>query len=124
LKFKSKDKPFTCSTKNISDGVGSQNGSNGTPLDPPLFWLDNIFKELLFSLKVWKFLLNFDFLPASLRNLYIVFLNINYLFSLVNLVPQFLVLCRGLKVLSSQMDPAKISLIRKVVIKERGAAFF
>ena len=30
--------------KNICDGVGSQNGSNGTPLDPPLFWLDNIFK--------------------------------------------------------------------------------
>jgi hypothetical protein len=31
--------------KNISDGVGSQNGSNGTPLNPPLFWLDNIFKS-------------------------------------------------------------------------------
>jgi hypothetical protein len=31
--------------KNICDGVGSQNGSNGTPLDPPLFWLDNIFKS-------------------------------------------------------------------------------
>ena len=31
--------------KNISDGVGSRNGSNGTPLNPPLFWLDNIFKE-------------------------------------------------------------------------------
>ncbi len=30
--------------KNISDGVGSPNGSNGTPLDPPHFWLDNIFK--------------------------------------------------------------------------------
>ncbi len=30
--------------KNICDGVGCQNGSNGTPLDPPLFWLDNIFK--------------------------------------------------------------------------------
>jgi hypothetical protein len=29
--------------KNISDGVESQNGSNGTPLNPPLFWLDNIF---------------------------------------------------------------------------------
>ncbi len=23
----------------------SHNGSNGTPLDPPLFWLDNTFKE-------------------------------------------------------------------------------
>jgi hypothetical protein len=32
--------------KNICDGVGRQNGSNGTPLDPPLFWLDNIFKGL------------------------------------------------------------------------------
>jgi hypothetical protein len=31
--------------KNISDGVESRNGSNGTPLSPPLFWLDNIFKE-------------------------------------------------------------------------------
>ncbi len=30
--------------KNICDGVGCQNGSNGTPLDPPLFWRDNIFK--------------------------------------------------------------------------------
>jgi hypothetical protein len=29
--------------KNISDGVESRNGSNGTPLNPPLFWLDNIF---------------------------------------------------------------------------------
>ena len=29
--------------KNISDGVGSRKGSNGTPLNPPLFWLDNIF---------------------------------------------------------------------------------
>ncbi len=34
--------------KNICDGVGSQNGSNGTPLDPPLFWLDNIFKAGLY----------------------------------------------------------------------------
>jgi hypothetical protein len=24
--------------------MGSHNGSNGTPLDPPLFWLDNTFK--------------------------------------------------------------------------------
>ncbi len=31
--------------KNISDGVGSQNESIDTPLDPPLFWLDNIFKQ-------------------------------------------------------------------------------
>jgi hypothetical protein len=30
--------------KNICDGVGGQDESNGTPLDPPLFWLDNIFK--------------------------------------------------------------------------------
>ncbi len=29
--------------KNISDGVGSRNRWNGTPLNPPLFWLDNIF---------------------------------------------------------------------------------
>ncbi len=47
--------------KNICDGVGCQNGSNGTPLDPPLFWLDNIFNPLcivLFllavSLRGWK----------------------------------------------------------------------
>jgi hypothetical protein len=31
------------SLKNIFDGVGGQDVSNGTPLDPPLFWLDNIF---------------------------------------------------------------------------------
>jgi hypothetical protein len=37
--------------KNICDGVGCQNGSNGTPLDPPLFWLDNIFKGLIFLFK-------------------------------------------------------------------------
>ncbi len=30
--------------KYICDGVGRQNGSNSTP-HPPLFWLDNIFKE-------------------------------------------------------------------------------
>jgi hypothetical protein len=30
--------------KNICDGVGGQDESNGTPLDPPLFWLDNFFK--------------------------------------------------------------------------------
>ena len=24
--------------------MGRHNGSNGTPLDPPLFWLDNTFK--------------------------------------------------------------------------------
>jgi hypothetical protein len=38
--------------KNICDGVGCQNGLNGTPLDPPLFWLDNIFKSWFGSLKV------------------------------------------------------------------------
>ncbi len=31
--------------KNSCDGVGGQEESNGTPLDPPLFWLDNIFKQ-------------------------------------------------------------------------------
>jgi hypothetical protein len=30
--------------KNISDVVGSRNESIDTPLYPPLFWLDNIFK--------------------------------------------------------------------------------
>jgi hypothetical protein len=25
--------------------MGTHNGSNGTLLDPPLFWLDNTFKE-------------------------------------------------------------------------------
>ncbi len=38
--------------KNISDGVGSRNESIDTPLDPPLFWLDNIFKRL-YSLSVF-----------------------------------------------------------------------
>jgi hypothetical protein len=37
--------------KNMSDGVGSQNGSIGTPLaPPPLFWLDNIFKNLFITI--------------------------------------------------------------------------
>jgi hypothetical protein len=31
--------------KNICDGVGCQNESIDTPLYPPLFWLDNIFKR-------------------------------------------------------------------------------
>jgi hypothetical protein len=31
--------------KNICDDVGGQDVSNGTPIDPPLFWLDNIFKS-------------------------------------------------------------------------------
>jgi hypothetical protein len=30
---------------NISNGVESQTDSNGTPLDPPLFRLNNIFKQ-------------------------------------------------------------------------------
>jgi hypothetical protein len=30
--------------KIISDGVGVQDESIDTPLHPPLFWLDNIFK--------------------------------------------------------------------------------
>jgi hypothetical protein len=30
--------------KNICDGIGGQDEWNGTPLYPPLFWLDNIFK--------------------------------------------------------------------------------
>jgi hypothetical protein len=33
--------------KNICDGVGGQDVSNGTPLDPPLFWLDNIFNKVI-----------------------------------------------------------------------------
>jgi hypothetical protein len=32
--------------KNISDGVGSRNGSIDAPLNPPLFWLDNIFNAV------------------------------------------------------------------------------
>ncbi len=32
-------------SKNICDGVGGQDEWNGTHLDPPLFWLDNIFKS-------------------------------------------------------------------------------
>jgi hypothetical protein len=34
-----------CVYKNICDGVGGQDESNGTHLDPPLFWLDNIFNK-------------------------------------------------------------------------------
>jgi hypothetical protein len=32
--------------KNICDGVGCQDESNGIPLYPPLFWLDNIFNDV------------------------------------------------------------------------------
>ncbi len=32
--------------------MGSHNGSNGTPLDTPLFWLDNTFK---YPLKLHKY---------------------------------------------------------------------
>ncbi len=35
--------------KNICDGVGGQDESNGTPLYPPLFWLDNIFKRMCYK---------------------------------------------------------------------------
>jgi hypothetical protein len=31
--------------KNICDGVGGQDESNGIPLNPPLFWLDIIFNR-------------------------------------------------------------------------------
>jgi hypothetical protein len=37
--------------KNICDGVGRQNGLNGTPLDPPLYWLDNILSSFRFKVK-------------------------------------------------------------------------
>ncbi len=37
--------PFIkCTFKNIADCVPSRGESSGTPPDPPLFWLDNIFK--------------------------------------------------------------------------------
>jgi hypothetical protein len=38
--------------KNICDGVGGQDESNGAPLDPPLFWLDNIFNIEYQSMKL------------------------------------------------------------------------
>jgi hypothetical protein len=41
--------------KNICDGVGVQDESIGTPLYPPLFWLDNIFNSILFA---WLLLLD------------------------------------------------------------------
>jgi hypothetical protein len=34
--------------KNICDSVGGEDKSNDTPLDPALFWLDNIFNPFLF----------------------------------------------------------------------------
>jgi hypothetical protein len=34
----------------------SHYGSNGTPLDPPLFWLDNIFKGLAMHLALAEML--------------------------------------------------------------------
>ncbi len=35
--------------KNIGDCVPSREESIGTPLDPPLFWLDNIYKQANFK---------------------------------------------------------------------------
>ncbi len=52
--------------------------SNQRIRNEEISWL--FFKELLFFLKAWKFLLNFDFLPASLRNICIAFLNMNEFF--------------------------------------------
>ncbi len=43
--------------KNICDGVGGQDESNGTPLDPPLFWLDNIFKYCMYRIHYLTFFL-------------------------------------------------------------------
>ncbi len=40
--------------QNIGDCVGRQDESIGNPLDPPLFWLDNIFKGLIFCFKFQK----------------------------------------------------------------------
>ncbi len=44
--------------KSICYCKGSHNDSNGTPLDPPLFWLDTIFKsrrmQLLFEWAFWR----------------------------------------------------------------------
>ncbi len=39
--------------KNISDGVGSRNESIDTPLYPPLFWLENIFKHNVLQFLFW-----------------------------------------------------------------------
>jgi hypothetical protein len=45
LKFKAKEYPFNCFSKTpaIVYEVATRDESIGTPLVPPLFWLDNIF---------------------------------------------------------------------------------
>jgi hypothetical protein len=40
--------------KNIGDCVPSRDQAIGTPLDPPLFWLDNIKKKLLIFVKIFE----------------------------------------------------------------------
>jgi hypothetical protein len=42
----------------------SHNGSNGTPLEPPIFWLDNIFKNCVCNAAILKVPIreNFDLL--------------------------------------------------------------
>jgi hypothetical protein len=44
----------------------SHNGSNGTPLDPPLFWLDNTFKKNeIFSKSTESYILLLNVLQAE-----------------------------------------------------------
>ncbi len=59
--------------KNICEGVGGQDESNGTPLYPPLFWLDNIFK-ILTTMRI-----NEDYMTGRLYRE-------NYLFSHIHCV--------------------------------------
>jgi hypothetical protein len=68
-------KPFFCNLnqkisplsvqKNISDGVGSRNESIHTPLDPPLFWLDNIFKIKNLEYQEQKIFIFYFLVPKS-----------------------------------------------------------
>ncbi len=67
--------------QNISDGVGSRNGSNGTPLNPPLFWLYNIFKGIYVLTRGDFFVKKIDFcicakdLRAFNRHIVVIFKN-------------------------------------------------
>jgi hypothetical protein len=73
-------------SKNICDSVGSRNGSNGTPIYPHLFWLDNIFK-IIFVRKVFKKLSWLRFDNSSTFYYFILSPNLNIV--VINFTEQF-----------------------------------
>jgi hypothetical protein len=76
--------------------MGSRNGSNGTPLDPPLFWLDNTFKFFyaMICASSFHFLKDATIAVPQCRLYNVQILGIRLLQEQSGLLPLILVACR------------------------------